>query len=129
MIDCSTMGWMEYMCHYGINKNSDYLWGGLPVIVFLGDDVQLPPVRESPVYNCYLQTPAALHGVSVWKEFKTAETLTEIVRQDESQNELRATLDAMREYKTSKEQAVWLQQFQWENLRSSYGEDLLSRWV
>ena len=34
---------------------------------------------------------------------------------------------AMREYRTTKEQAVWLQRFQWANLRLSYGKDFLSR--
>jgi hypothetical protein len=28
-------------------------WGGLPVVVVFGDDVQLPPVLDYPVYKCY----------------------------------------------------------------------------
>ena len=34
---------------------------------------------------------------------------------------------AMREYKTTKEQAIWLQRFQWASLRLSCGKDVLSR--
>ena len=127
MIGCTTLGWMEYQCHYAVKEKSELSWGGIPVVVFLGDDVQLPPVCDSPVYNCQLQNPAAMHGVLVWKEFTTAVTLTDIVRQDESQTQLRTALMAMREYKTTKEQAVWLQRFQWANLRLSYGKDFLSR--
>jgi hypothetical protein len=45
-------------------------WGGLPVVIFLGDDVQLSPVLDSPVYSSSFKLPAALHGVLVWKDFK-----------------------------------------------------------
>jgi hypothetical protein len=39
------------MCRYGvkIGENFDQSWGGLPVVIFLGDDVQLSPVLDSPV--------------------------------------------------------------------------------
>ena len=50
MIGCTTLGWIEFMCKYGMKnrlKNSAS-WGGIPVVVFLGDDVQLPPVCDSP---------------------------------------------------------------------------------
>ena len=44
-----------------------------------------------------------------------------------SQTQLKTALMAMREFKTTKEQAVWLQRFQWANLRLSNGKDFLSR--
>jgi hypothetical protein len=49
-----------------IGENFDQSWGGLPVVIFLGDDVQLSPVLDSPVYNSSCKLPAALHGVLVW---------------------------------------------------------------
>ena len=58
-------------------------WGGLPEVVFLGDDVQLFPVCGFPVYTCESRSPAATHGRIVWQEFGTAVTLTTIVRQNE----------------------------------------------
>lgn len=74
LVGCSTLGWMEYMCRYGMNKGlmSSSSWGGLPVVVFLGDDIQLPPVCDSPVYNCKSTQPSSLHGALVWKEFVNA---------------------------------------------------------
>ena len=52
MFGRTTMGWMEQHARYAINKgaNADQLWGGIPVAVFMGDDVQLPPVCDTPVY-------------------------------------------------------------------------------
>lgn len=49
LIGSTTLGWMEFhsRCGTGI---SDKSWGGIPVVVFLGDDVQLPPVLDLPVY-------------------------------------------------------------------------------
>ena len=43
MIGTTTLGWMEFMCRYGIKngENIDQSWGGLPVVIFLWDDVQL----------------------------------------------------------------------------------------
>ena len=129
MIGSTTLGWMEYMCQHAIQKKAQSAasWGGIPVVVFLGDEVQLPPVCDSPVYNNHLENPAAMRGVLIWSEFTTAVTLTNIVRQNESQQQLRTTLMALREYKTTKDQAAWLQKFQWTNLRLSYGQELLSR--
>ena len=69
MIGATTLGWMEFMCRYGVKngENFDQSWGGLPVVIFLGDDVQLSPVLDSPVYSSSCKLPAALHGVLVWK--------------------------------------------------------------
>jgi hypothetical protein len=63
----TTLGWMEFMCRYGVKngENFDQSWGGLPVVIFLGDDVQLSPVLDSPVYNSSCKLPAALHGMMI----------------------------------------------------------------
>ena len=84
MIGCTTFGWMECMCRCGLKGgiNSSVSWGGLTVVVFLGDDVQFPPVCDCPVYNNKSKYPAAIHGELVWKEFDTSITLSTFVRQD-----------------------------------------------
>ena len=51
----------------------------------------------------------------------------QIVRQAEDQQQLKDVLLALREYKATSLQASWLQNFQWDNLRLKYGEELLHR--
>ena len=77
MIGSTTPGWMEYMCQHAMQKKTQSAasWGGIPIVVFLGDEVQLPPVCNSPVYNNHLENPAAMRGVLVWSDFTTAVTL------------------------------------------------------
>ena len=129
MIGAATLGWMEFMCRCSMKggKNSQESWGGIPVVIFFGDDVQLPPVLDSPVYFCRSTIPAAMHGVMVWKEFSNAVILSKIVRQGENEKEFRDVLGALREYKLNSQQAKWLQSFQWSNLRKSHGDGLLQK--
>ena len=129
LIGVTTLGWMEFMCRYGVNggDNCDQSWGGLPVVVFLGDDVQLPPVLDYPVYKNKGKYPAALHGELVWQEFKTVVNLKTMVRQGEEEHQLRDVLTALRESKLTPDQAKWLQNFQHHNLKTKYGSELLQR--
>jgi hypothetical protein len=53
--------------------------------------------------------------------------LRSVIRQADDQHQLKQTLASMREYKTTQEQARWLQTFQWDNLKKSHGEELLIR--
>ena len=128
LIGATTLGWMEFMCRYGMQngENFEKSWGGLPVVVFFGDDVQLPPVLDSPVFNSTSKIPASLHGVLVWNEFNCAVNLQNIVRQGNNE-QLKNVQLALREYKTTSEHAHWLQMFQWHNLKHSHGENLLKR--
>jgi len=52
MFGRTTLGWMEQHARYAVNRgaNAEELWGDLPVVVLMGDDVQLPPVCDTPVY-------------------------------------------------------------------------------
>lgn len=50
LIGSTTLGWMDFHCRCGTGL-ADQSWGGIPVVVFFGDDVQLPPVLDAPVYN------------------------------------------------------------------------------
>ena len=72
------MGWMEQHAHYAIKRgaSADKLWRGILVVVFMGEDVQLPPVCDTPVYI------PSNHGLLVWTNLDTAVELTENVRQN-----------------------------------------------
>ena len=51
--------------------------------------------------------------------------LKAIIRQNQSQEQLKNVLMSMRDHKITPEQAKWLQHFQWDFLRQMYGESLL----
>ena len=123
LVGCTALGWMEFLCRHGMKKSSSS-WGGLPVVILLGNDVQLPPVYHSSS-KAANKTTAALHGSLVWKEFNVVVALKTIIRQNRSQAQLKNVLMSMREHKTTLEQAKWLQHFQWDSLRQIYGECLL----
>ena len=57
------------------NAQSVASLGDIAIVVFLGDEVQLPSVCDLPVYNNHLENPAAKRGVLVWSEFTTGVTL------------------------------------------------------
>ena len=127
LIGATTLGWMEWMSRYGVENGaqSNQSWGGIPVVVFFGDDIQLPPVLDSPVYNCKSNVQAAMHGVLVWKEFNKCVILNTTVRQQgQDQEQFRSVLKSLRQYETNAQQAKWLQNFQWEELKKSHGVEL-----
>ena len=68
--------------------------------------------------------PATLHGALVWKEFNVVVALKSIIRQNQSQGQLKIVLMSMRGHKTTPEQAQWLQQFHWDTFRKTYGKKL-----
>ena len=113
MFGRTTMGWMEQHARYAVNKgaNADELWGGIPVAVFMGDDVQLPPVCDTPVYISDCRSAPSNHGRLVWTMFDSAVELTQIIRQNESEQQLRDVLMSLRNYTTTPQQIHWLQQF------------------
>ena len=129
MFGRTTMGWMEHHARYAVNRgaNVDELWGGIPVVVFMGDDVQLPPVCDTPVYIQDCRSAPSNHGRLVWTTFDSAVELTEIVRQSASEQQLRDVLMSSRTYNTTRQQIHWLQQFQWHSLRLTHGAELLGR--
>jgi hypothetical protein len=125
LVGATTLGWMEFLCRHDVGDTKS-TWGGLPVVIFLGDDIQLPPVCDSPVYNVSTKSPASIHGQLVWKSFQNVIQLNTIVRQDEHQKQLKGVLNSLREYKCSEEQVKWLQQFQWDDLKIKYDNHILS---
>jgi hypothetical protein len=118
LVGCNLLGWMEYHSQCGMKTDKD--WGGLPVVVFLGDDIQLPPVCDSPVYNCNSSKPASMRGALLWKAFDTVVTLHQIIRQDNREQELKSVLQRLRTYSATENDCEWLQQFQWGNLQKKY---------
>ena len=129
MFGQTTLGWMEQHTRYAVNRgaNADELWGAIPVVVLMGDDVQLLPVCDTPVYIDHSRSAPSNHGRLVWTSFDSAVELTQIVRQTESEEQLRDVLTSMRTYTTTPQQVRWLQKFQWHNLRISHGQQLLRR--
>ena len=110
---------MEQHTQYAINKgaNAEELWGTLPVVVLMADDVQLRLVCDTPVYIDHSRSAPSNHGRLVWTSFDSAVELTQIVRQTESEERLRDVLMSMRTSSTTPQQVHWLQKFQWHNLR------------
>ena len=91
--------------------------GGILVVVLMGNDVQLPPVCDNPVYIQDCRSATSNHGRLVWTTCDSAVELTEIVRQTESEQQLRGVLMSSRTYNTTRQQFHWLQQFQWHSGR------------
>ena len=129
MFGRTMMGWMEQHTRYGMNRGgtAEEPWGGLPVVVMMGDDVQLPPVCDTPVYISDARSAPSNHGRLVWTNFDSSVELTQIVRQSESEVQLRNVLTSLRYYTTTPEQVHWLQKYQWHNLLRTHGEGLLQR--
>ena len=52
MISAIPLGTMEAYCRQAAFKGakSHLSWGGLPIVVLVGDDYQLPPINESAFY-------------------------------------------------------------------------------
>ena len=118
LVGCNLLGWMEYHCQCGMK--TDKPWGDLPVVVFLGDDIQLPPVCDSPVYRCNSSKPASMRGALLWQSFNTVVTLTKIIRQNNEEQHFKNVLQSLRTYRTTQEDTDWLQKFQWDNLQQRY---------
>ena len=82
--------------------------GGIAVVVLMGNDVQLTPVCDNPVYIQDCCSAPSNHGRLVWTTFDSAVELTEKVRQTESEQQLRGVLMSSRTYNTTRQQFHWL---------------------
>ncbi len=80
-------------------------WNSRSRFLFFGDDVQLPPVLDSPVYHCKSKLHAAIHGILVWQEFIHAVTMKTSIRQGSGEEEFHGVLSSLWEYKASAAQA------------------------
>ena len=92
-------------------------WGWTTVVFFLGDDVQLPPVYDTPVYFSKGKSAASMHGLLAWKEFQHFVYMQTLIRQNNDQQQFKNVLAALRD-NTSNSLDIhvhWLQRFQWNN--------------
>jgi hypothetical protein len=69
---------------WDLNRVSDTIFGGLPIIIFLGDFNQFRPVRGRAIWSQICNDIAALQsGKSIWGHFRYVVFLTEQMRQAE----------------------------------------------
>lgn len=69
---------------WDLNRESDTVFGGLPVVVFLGDFNQFRPVRGHAVWSQIISDVAVLQsGKSIWGHFTRVVILTEQMRRAE----------------------------------------------
>ena len=77
------LGWQEYnagIAPISHGAHSGASWGGRPVVNLLGDDLQPPPVLDTPCYDRSERGPASNRGLAVHDGFGDAVALREIVR-------------------------------------------------
>lgn len=96
-IGTTNTGWMECRCGMVGSANFCKSCGGIPVVVYFSDDVQLPPVLDSPVYNCSSKTPDAIYGVLVWREFNQVVGLRTVVRQGHDEKLFKRLLSELKQ--------------------------------
>ncbi|EDO35599.1 predicted protein, partial [Nematostella vectensis] len=88
---------------------------------------ELTVPADTPTYIPDSRNAPSNHARLVWTMFDSAAELTQIIRQAESERQLREVLMSLRTYTTTTEQVHWLQQFQWQNLQRTHGNGLLQR--
>lgn len=82
-------------------------WGGIPIVINIGDDYQLPPVMTQGAFDCFstqgnLQMNSQYNGRRQFIQFgKTVMVITKIMRQDENQTEFRPLLKNLRSGNTT----------------------------
>ena len=77
MLDATALGTMKYyikQCAHG-ESNNDLAWGGIPIIILVGDDYQLPPISYGAIYALHPEeiekghiknaVQMAMHGFSI----------------------------------------------------------------
>jgi hypothetical protein len=69
---------------WDLNRASDTVFGGLPIVIFLGDFNQFRPVRGHAIWSQTINDIAVLQsGKSIWHHFTRVVFLTEQMRQAE----------------------------------------------
>ena len=108
MVSALLLGTMEAYCRQAAFKgtNNDLSWGGLPMVILVGDDYQLPPIDKG-AFHCFGQTTRQLrtkieevyvqNGKDLFLEFgKDVMTLAQSKRVWEGQVQLQHILDGVR---------------------------------
>ena len=69
---------------WDLNRASNTVFGGLPIVIFLGDFNQFRPVRGHAIWSQAINDIAVLQsGKSIWSHFTRVVFLTEQMRQAE----------------------------------------------
>jgi hypothetical protein len=84
MIDLSTLSTINSHCKSArsLDRTSPDLFGGLPIVILMGDFYQFPPVRGQPLWKLP-QNDADTDGRLIWHRFSQVIILDEQMRQTE----------------------------------------------
>ena len=101
LIAASLLGCIEHTCrltaHHGQNSNKP--WGGIPVVILMGDDGQLPSVNKGAFAAINPPPNSSIiehQGFEVFKIMgRNVRDLSTLKRQDESQAQFRRILDGL----------------------------------
>ena len=94
LLAASLLGCIELICretaHYGRNKTLP--WGGIPVVILMGDDGQLPAINYGAFEALNPPTKSTLlelHGFRIFKDMaQTVRNLSSLKRQDKNQSDI-----------------------------------------
>ena len=84
MIDLQNFYLMNRHCNLAksVDKDSTELWGGLPVVIFLGDFYQFPPVQGLPLWKQPSKNNNnEVYAHFLWRQFNQVVILDEQMRQ------------------------------------------------
>ena len=104
----AVLAWKEYRAAIApIRRQCDAptSWGGRPVGNLPGDDLQPPPVVDTPFCERSSRGPAANRGLMAHGGFKAAVVLSEIARRRAGGDKLRGFLTLLSTYILSEEDA------------------------
>lgn len=87
MIDLSSLSVINNHCKSArsLDRSSPDLFGGLPVVILMGDFCQFPPVRGQPLWKMP-QSEAEHVGKLIWQQFNQVIVLDEQMRQVEDES-------------------------------------------
>jgi len=130
MVSALLLGTMEAYCKQAAfkGKNNHLKWGGLPIVILVGDDYQLPPIDEGAFYcqdkrtkrqRTKVEELFVQNGMELFLECgKDVMTLPQTKRVLEGQTQLQHILNGVRgasENTLSKEDAEYLCSFHIDN--------------
>jgi hypothetical protein len=98
MMDLSMLSTINNQCKIAksLNRESPDLFGGLPIVIFMGDFYQFSPVRASLWKEPRVGNDEDTNGQMIWHQFTTVIILDQQMRQSEDPN-FRSLLSRARE--------------------------------
>src|SRR5436189_146711 len=89
MIDLSMLSIINNQCKIAksLNRESPDLFGGLPIVIFMGDFYQFPPVKGPPLWKePRVGNDEDTNGRMIWHQFTNVIILDQQMRQAEDPN-------------------------------------------